>query len=538
MEASAKVRRLALQIAFWTVLATLLLSVLLTFVNVANVNQLSAYDDDWNDLSSFREDLEAMGVETRSLVSSPLLLADIDDPRNTTYIIAGVERDTLSLPQFDPDGLIRFATEDGYSPSEIEAIVKFAEDGGTVIVMEDFGYAGNIADPFGLKYGGWQLYDTVYATELDFNYIWMCVQESPCGMNGTELDLSTVDTHPRWGEDAETVTHPCALIDGEVMSQEDAGLCAHHWVQTAPGQGVVEFNASYRVLLNNATGIEVLPEVRGAFNEVNILAKTSNEATVDVNGDGEIWVGNEVTAETPDLWGQFNLSVEACADRSCDPDEGGRILFYADGSMLINALYDYEGFNDGDYGEVEQAVPTNDNRRLILDVIAESLADTSAEPTGMASPNAQVIFDESRHAQNAVLTESYNTVYFLLVYFTGEGLAMAILFVGLFLTFEMVLLRKRDPQGWRHVFSIIYYGFGDAERYGYYAETEKIRQVFLSKVRNQSGLTREEFDDLQVQELVQLINDDVLSNFAVKPAKYNLEQTVALVKRIKAWGRG
>ncbi|GIS27413.1 MAG: hypothetical protein CM15mP128_1720 [Methanobacteriota archaeon] len=226
------------------------------------------------------------------------------------------------------------------------------------------------------------------------------------------------------------------------MSQEDAGLCAHHWVQTAPGQGVVEFNASYRVLLNNATGIEVLPEVRGAFNEVNILAKTSNEATVDVNGDGEIWVGNEVTAETPDLWGQFNLSVEACADRSCDPDEGGRILFYADGSMLINALYDYKGFNDGDYGAVEQAVPANDNRRLILDVIAESLADTSAEPTGMASPNAQVIFDESRHAQNAVLTESYNTVYFLLVYFTGEGLAMAILFIGLFLTFEMVLSAK------------------------------------------------------------------------------------------------
>ena len=156
----------------------------------------------------------------------------------------------------------------------------------------------------------------------------------------------------------------------------------------------------------------------------------------------------------------------------------------------------------------------------------------------MASPNAQVIFDESRHAQNAVLTESYNTVYFLLVYFTGEGLAMAILFVGLFPTFEMVLCGSVTHKDGATAFSIIYYGFGDAERYGYYAETEKIRQVFLSKVRNQSGLTREEFDDLQVQELVQLINDDVLSNFAVKPAKYNLEQTVALVKRIKAWGRG
>ena len=38
------------------------------------------------------------------------------------------------------------------------------------------------------------------------------------------------------------------------------------------------------------------------------------------------------------------------------------------------------------------------------------------------------------------------------------------------------------------MFSIIYYGFGDANRYAYYSKVEKIRQVFLSKVRNQNGL--------------------------------------------------
>ena len=54
---------------------------LLNFVNVANTNQLSAYDDDWDDLSAFRGELNEMGVTTRSLVSSPLLLADIEDPR-------------------------------------------------------------------------------------------------------------------------------------------------------------------------------------------------------------------------------------------------------------------------------------------------------------------------------------------------------------------------------------------------------------------------------------------------------------------------
>ena len=100
------VRRLALQASFWAVMFILLMTILLNFINLSATNQLSAYDDDWNDMSAFREDIKSMGIETRSLVSSPLLLADIEDPRNTTYILAGVERDTLTLPQFDDDGFM------------------------------------------------------------------------------------------------------------------------------------------------------------------------------------------------------------------------------------------------------------------------------------------------------------------------------------------------------------------------------------------------------------------------------------------------
>ena len=84
-------------------MSLLLMTILLNFVNLSNTNQLSAYDDDWDDMSAFRADLKAANIKTSSLVSSPLLLADIEDPRNTTYIVAGVERDTLSLPQFDED---------------------------------------------------------------------------------------------------------------------------------------------------------------------------------------------------------------------------------------------------------------------------------------------------------------------------------------------------------------------------------------------------------------------------------------------------
>jgi hypothetical protein len=112
-------RRIGLQAAFWFVMSLLLLTVLLNFVNLSNTNQLSAYDDDWDDMSAFRADLKAANIKTSSLVSSPLLLADIEDPRNTTYIVAGVERDTLSLPQFDEDGFITIAADDGYSPQRL-----------------------------------------------------------------------------------------------------------------------------------------------------------------------------------------------------------------------------------------------------------------------------------------------------------------------------------------------------------------------------------------------------------------------------------
>ena len=531
--ASINARRVALQVAFWAVLGVLLLTVLSNFINLSATDQLSAYDDDWNDMSAFRSDIKAMGIETHSLVSSPLLLADIDDPRNTTYVLAGVERDTLTLPQFDDDGFITVASGKGFSPSEINAIVEFVEAGGTALVLEDYGFGSTVAEAFGIRYTGEQVFDTTYAASLDYNYIWMCMQASPCGMNGTELDPTTLTSHERWANTNSAGSHPCAALNGQQLTEQEAGLCAHHLEA-----GTLAFNASYQMLVNNITGLEVIPGVRGPLPEVSVRAITSNEATVDVNGDGEIWVGNEITPETPDRWGQFNLSIEVCARASCSPTDGGRVVFISDGSALINAMYDYEGFNDGEYGPTDTQMPANDNRKWALDFIAEALMSEVPEEAGQPAANAMVIFDESRHPQSALAADSYNTVYFLLVYFTGEGLAMLLLFLILFIVFEAVLIRKRDPEPWRHVFSIIYYGFGDANRYAYYAKVDKIRQVFLSKVRNQNGLTREEFQNMRANELVSMINDPVLSKFAVDTSgRYSLEQTVALVKRIKAWGR-
>ena len=151
---SRRFKRGATMAAFYSVLFLLVATLLATYVNPAQV-QLSAYDDDWDDLSAFREDLRSMGIETRSLVSSPLLLNEIENPENTVFIIAGVEKDTISLPRFTGDAsIIQFTESDGYTSSEVEAVANFVAKGGTIIVIDDFGYSGGVAKAFGIEYSG------------------------------------------------------------------------------------------------------------------------------------------------------------------------------------------------------------------------------------------------------------------------------------------------------------------------------------------------------------------------------------------------
>ena len=178
---------------------------------------------------------------------------------------------------------------------------------------------------------------------------------------------------------------------------------------------------------------------------------------------------------------------------------------------------------------------SNDNRKWALDIIAEALllGNTSTN----AGEEAIIIFDESRHQQETPMGDTYNLLYYVLVYFTNDWMAMLILFLTLFIVLEAVLIRKDDPEDWRHVFRIIYYGFGDARRYEYYQRPAKIRQVLLSRVRNLNTLSREEFDALPAIELQRMVEDPVLVQFIFEDRRYKPDELVGIIKRIKAWGQ-
>jgi hypothetical protein len=87
--------------------------------------QLSAYSDDWNDISMFYDSLKNE-YNVSTIISSPLILNKIDRPENKLYIVLGVEK--------------------GYSYDEGLAVLNFLINGGSVIIADDFGAGNSIAD--------------------------------------------------------------------------------------------------------------------------------------------------------------------------------------------------------------------------------------------------------------------------------------------------------------------------------------------------------------------------------------------------------
>ena len=107
--------------------------------------QLSAYDDDWNDISNFREALEndpETSYNVSAILSNPAVLDEVSNPSSTLLIIAGIESP--------------------YTTLELEILVSFMEKGGSILVFGDFDYSNTIADLFAIEYVKHKLWDRNY----------------------------------------------------------------------------------------------------------------------------------------------------------------------------------------------------------------------------------------------------------------------------------------------------------------------------------------------------------------------------------------
>jgi len=135
------------------VLVLILLFTIGTALNLGNKEpQLSAYSNHWNDLSHLRSKCNQWGFNTSSIVSSPLILETLDDPGSAVLLIIGVEEE--------------------YMDSERGAIADFLEDGGSVVIADDFGYGDSIANLEGgtheVTFTGKKVYDESYVKNPKF----------------------------------------------------------------------------------------------------------------------------------------------------------------------------------------------------------------------------------------------------------------------------------------------------------------------------------------------------------------------------------
>ena len=256
---SRKTRRAGLMVAFYAVLALLLYSIVGSYL-VPSDPHLSAYDDDWDDLSAFRADLKDMGVDTTSMISSPVLLGEIENPEDTVFMVTGVEQDTISLPRFTGDvEVVEWRESEGYTTTEIQAILQYVASGGTLIVMDDFGFSAGLAEAFELGYSGHQLYDEeAWARGLDYNYVWMN-SSNPYDYTGVDKSGS----HPCFADaDNDGIIDrldslPNSPVNGaDTPTVAEAGLCAHHIETDETGAQVWNFSTNYSVLLNTPSAFD------------------------------------------------------------------------------------------------------------------------------------------------------------------------------------------------------------------------------------------------------------------------------------------
>ena len=106
--------------------------------------QLSAYDDDPDDLSDLKAQLEAEGYQSASLFSSPLMLSQMEqgDQNNSILFIIGVEQ--------------------SYSEFEATALQEFMNQGGSIVLADDFGFGNTVISNFqsvGVSFFNKPLYD-------------------------------------------------------------------------------------------------------------------------------------------------------------------------------------------------------------------------------------------------------------------------------------------------------------------------------------------------------------------------------------------
>jgi hypothetical protein len=458
---------------------TVVYPVLIT--NARNPSQLSAYDDDWNDISQFANDIDQEGDgkhEIKTIVSRPAIINKIAEvEKNSTHPTIN-SNETI---------LIIIGVERMYSEYDAKAIHAFVKSGGKVIIADDSGY-GNSA--FHGDMGS-----------LDVGVKWWanivqegCQPKTNSGLIGIAVDsLGYTGSSPKckparlydsnhWNEAIHPKNNSIVIIDAEI---ERMGGFSGQLMMSSPGVLSVKSDSAEE------------------------LAHSSQQGFVDRNQDGKggclVLDENDNCTEGESTY-RKNVSYgqPVVAEASVG---SGKVIFISDTSIFTNQYYNQL-----------------DNREFVLSVV-EYLSEGEKQT---------IIFDESRHIQSDLISLIYVQLFGVLGYISSSE-TLGIIFLGsIILLLQLAMMRVENPKPWRHLFNI-YEGRLSRFRvpHAHYTHPETIKEVFVDKVRIANGFSREEFEMLPPSKLEEMLKDPVLIRFIIDNEK-NMTLNV-VEKAVRGW---
>ena len=266
--------------------------------NAKNPSQLSAYDDDWNDISQFANDLDKDGDgehEIKTIVSRPAILNKI----------AEVEKNSTN-PTINTNEtiLVIIGVERIYSEYDSSAIHSFVKAGGKVVIADDSGY-GNSA-----------FYGEMGSLDVGVQW-WTNIVQEGCGVTKSSTLVGGVTEALGYGN-SDPKCKPARLYDSK------------YWDEYRNNSIVVIDAEIDRMEFSGQLMMSAPGALRVKDGGAEELAHSSQQGFVDLNQDGEGGSGESTYRDNV----SYGRPVVAEANVG-----SGKVIFVSDTSIFTNQYY-------------------------------------------------------------------------------------------------------------------------------------------------------------------------------------------------------
>jgi hypothetical protein len=153
-------------------------------------------------------------------------------------------------------------------------------------------------------------------------------------------------------------------------------------------------------------------------------------------------------------------------------------------------------------------------------------------------PHGEIIFEESRHIQNSPIDNAQLALYEGLVVLTTDDQLTLVTITLALLGLGVLIIVMENPSELRHRFDLGHISLKNLYKTSVtHEDCDRIRYLFLERVRIAYGLTVEDFKELSVDELTDMIMDPDLIDFALDWDKMLYGQDLEkILLKIRRWG--